>query len=257
MKPAATSLFTLIELLVVIAIIAILASMLLPALNQARDRAKSISCVGNQKQINTGIMAYQQDNNDFFPPYKSNDNTRNYNWCGHLVNGRYLGNLQKGFQIFLCPRKVNTSAADILATTNPTDRSALNIIDYGVNYRHIYSNRYSGGTAADGGTPWGPQAKVTQIGNPSAKISFADTYSATRADVGSSILEWQNVQGSGLLSTRHNAGVNVGWVDGHVSSVKTRAEWSESATGNYYLPGTAYDPYVQAPFNDVKSWQRR
>ena len=60
--------FTLIELLIVIAIIAILASMLLPALNQARERAKSISCVGKLRQIGQAANLYVGDYAGVLPP---------------------------------------------------------------------------------------------------------------------------------------------------------------------------------------------
>lgn len=74
--------FTLIELLVVIAIIAILAGMLLPALNRARDTARNAKCINNQKQVSTAIFLYTGSYNDFFPT-----NTNGFDASGKAISG--------------------------------------------------------------------------------------------------------------------------------------------------------------------------
>ncbi len=59
--------FTLIELLVVVAIIGILASLLLPSLSKARERAKMAVCKSNQKQVNLFLFSFLDDNDDYYP----------------------------------------------------------------------------------------------------------------------------------------------------------------------------------------------
>ena len=86
--------FSLIELLVVIAIIAILAAMLLPALNAARERARGMTCLSNQKQLGQQMQVYTMDTNWWIWPASiddSNDDIKKM-WFGRLVIHGYIPN---------------------------------------------------------------------------------------------------------------------------------------------------------------------
>jgi len=104
--------FTLIELLVVIAIIAILAAILFPVFAQAREKARAVSCLSNQKQIGTGILMYAQDYDETIIPWVT---AREYTgqphnertWCWkiqpYIKNGALVVGQKKAQQIFACP----------------------------------------------------------------------------------------------------------------------------------------------------------
>ena len=95
--------FTLIELLVVIGIIAILAAMLLPVLNKARDAAKDTTCINNHKQIGNILMQYSNDFNGVCPPGTQDPGPNP--WIGILIEQKYLAEPREGQATpAICPK---------------------------------------------------------------------------------------------------------------------------------------------------------
>jgi len=221
--------FTLIELLVVIAIIAILASMLLPALNQAREKAKTAGCQSNLKQQGMAINFYVNDYQGYLPFEDSTTNRNVFLQTAPYVGLSDVKNYQDariGKGIFRCPAwKLKPGVIDSYQS--------------GYAYNTYGLGDYSSATKIF----TKPAVKLSQVKKASLTVAVGDTTDwLFSSDNGSG---WTYViltypWTTGLVSeprvgNRHSNGINYLWLDGHVSRL-TVPEIMAGVKGwqNYY-----------------------
>jgi prepilin-type N-terminal cleavage/methylation domain-containing protein/prepilin-type processing-associated H-X9-DG protein len=157
--------FTLIELLVVIAIIAILASLLLPALSRAKERAKGINCNSNIKQVSLALMLYAGDNSERLPPLNTGGWTHlvdNQWWFQILDQTKLLPSSAASNHIWRCPSVRDEDISPAVTTFFGVAWEGYGPLEGNVEDGGII--RY--GLRSDGTTPLGSR-KLTEIFRPS------------------------------------------------------------------------------------------
>ena len=201
--------FTLIELLVVITIIAILAAMLLPALNAARDRAYSSTCMNNLKQQGTAFLIYLDGYDEYYPICSFKRDGVDTSWINLLMENT---DMKKGS--FVDPA--------LKGPPTPQDHpyAGYSYSGYGYNFRYI------GGKNGTGMTDKGAvkSAKASELTKPAQGYLVMDAAKSNDLfDTGNyRVIEYpKSSPGNGTIDAiRHQGMVDVLYVDGHAVAEK-------------------------------------